>query len=216
MAQSHPLGPSTVCTVHTPAVSMPLALISAEHVTSRPTASHFPRGDDPTTGKSLLHHFLCLTYVAITYHIVSIRLLGQLVSNRESPFSSASFQSNMSVSLSTIWTQYFPPEGPITEANLPSQTGKVFIVTGGSNGLGYELSRQLYGAGGKVYILTRSKERTETSIAKIKAHYQEEDAAKQCGSLHFIQMDLMDFASVKTAAQEFLAREGPNGRLDVL
>lgn len=133
-----------------------------------------------------------------------------------SPSSSPFLQPNMSVSLSTIWTQYFPPKGPITEANLPPQVGKVFIVTGGSNGLGYELSRQLYGAGGKVYILTRSKDRTETAIAKIKAHYEEQDAKTQRGSLEFVQMDLMDFASVKTAAQEFLAREGPNGRLDVL
>lgn len=122
----------------------------------------------------------------------------------------------MSVPLSTIWAQYFPPKGPLTEANLASQAGKVFIVTGGSNGLGYELSRQLYGAGGKVYILTRSKERTETAIAKIMAHYEEEDTSKQRGNLEFIKMDLMDFESVKAAAQEFLAREGPNGRLDVL
>lgn len=122
----------------------------------------------------------------------------------------------MSVPLSTIWAQYFPPTGPLTAANLKPQAGKVFIVTGGSNGLGYELSRQLYGAGGKVYILTRSKERTETAIAKIKTHYEQEDAGKQRGSLEFVQMDLMDFTSVKAAAQEFLAREGPNGRLDVL
>lgn len=122
----------------------------------------------------------------------------------------------MSVPLSTIWAQYFPPKGPLTEANLPSQAGKVFIVTGGSNGLGYELSRQLYGAGGKVYILTRSKERTETAIAKIKAHYEVQDAGKQRGNLEFVQMDLMDFKSVKAAAEEFLAREGPTGRLDVL
>lgn len=122
----------------------------------------------------------------------------------------------MSVSLSTQWTQYFPPRGPLTEANLPSQAGKVFIVTGGSNGLGYELSRQLYGAGAKVYILTRSKERTEAAISKIHAHYDAEDAAKQRGSLEFVPMDLMDFESVRAAAQHFLAREGPDGRLDVL
>lgn len=122
----------------------------------------------------------------------------------------------MSVSFSTIWTQYFPPTGPLTEANLPNQAGKVFIVTGGSNGLGYELSRQLYGVGGKVYILTRSRERTESAISKIRAHYDAEDAGKQRGSLEFIFMDLMDFETVKAAAQEFLNREGPNGRLDIL
>lgn len=122
----------------------------------------------------------------------------------------------MSVSFATIWTQHFPPAGPLTEANLPNQAGKVFVVTGGSNGLGYELSRQLYGAGGKVYIFTRSKERTESAISKIKAHYEAKDAGKQRGSLEFIHMDLTDFETVKAAAQEFLSREGPNGRLDIL
>ncbi|KAG6363286.1 hypothetical protein INS49_008383 [Diaporthe citri] len=122
----------------------------------------------------------------------------------------------MSVSFGTLWTQHFPPAGPLTEANLPNQAGKVFIVTGGSNGLGYELSRQLYGAGGKVYILTRSKGRTDSAIAKIKAQYEAEDAGKQRGSLEFIPMDLMDFETVKAAAQHFLNREGPNGRLDIL
>lgn len=123
----------------------------------------------------------------------------------------------MSVPFRAIWTQYFPPEGPLTEANLPRQVGKVFIVTGGSNGLGYELSRQLYGAGGKVYILTRSEERTNAAIAKIKAHYNAQGLTSgQVGSLDFISMDLMDFESVKAAAQEFLNREGPDGRLDVL
>lgn len=120
----------------------------------------------------------------------------------------------MSVPLSTIWAQYFPPRGPLTEDNLPSQTGKVFIVTGGSNGLGYELSRQLYGAGGKVYIMTRSKDRTEVAISNIKAHYEVEKKSR--GSLEFIEMDLINFESVRAAAQDFLSREGPNGRLDVL
>lgn len=132
------------------------------------------------------------------------------------PLLSAPHQIDMSVSFGTIWTQHFPPAGPLTEANLPNQAGKVFIVTGGSNGIGFELSRQLYGAGGKVYVLTRSKERTESAISKIKAHYEAEDTGKQRGSLDFIHMDLMDFETVKTAAQEFLNREGPNGRLDIL
>lgn len=81
-------------------------------------------------------------------------------------------------------------------------------MTGGSNGLGHDLSRQLYGAGGKVYILTRSKERTEKAILKIKANYEAEDPEKQRGSLYFIAMDLLDFESVRAAAQDFFVREG--------
>ncbi|KAI1763787.1 NAD(P)-binding protein [Hypoxylon sp. FL1150] len=95
------------------------------------------------------------------------------------------------MSFATTWTQFFPPRDGATlkEANLPSQVGKVFIVTGGSSGIGYELSRILYGAGGKVYVLTRSKELAEEAI---------------------------DFPTLRTAAQQFLDREGPDGRLDVL
>lgn len=117
--------------------------------------------------------------------------------------------------LYTLWTQFFPPPGPINQSNLKSQAGKVFVVTGGSHGLGYELSKALYGAGGKVYMLTRSKERGEEAISKIKALY-EKHVTKEHGSLGFIHMDLMDFESVKKAAQEVIDREGPDGRLDVL
>lgn len=127
----------------------------------------------------------------------------------------------MSVSFSTIWTQFYPPRGSLNESNFPSQAGKVFIVTGGSSGIGYALTRILYGAGGKVYMLTRSKERAAEAIAKIKACYAKagKDAAgegKQLGSINFIQMELMDFASVRSAAQKVLEFEGPDGRLDVL
>lgn len=122
--------------------------------------------------------------------------------------------------LSTIWTQFFPPRdsAPITEAKLASQTGKVFVVTGGSSGLGYELARILYGAGGKVYILTRSQEHADNAISRITAFYRERgETDVQRGSLHFIFMDLMDLATVRAAAQEILSREtGPAGRLDVL
>lgn len=57
-------------------------------------------------------------------------------------------------------------------------------MTGGSK-------RQLYGAGGEVYIPTRSRERTESAILKIKKYYGAEDAKKQRGSLEFIPMDLI-------------------------
>ncbi|KJZ72356.1 hypothetical protein HIM_08282 [Hirsutella minnesotensis 3608] len=117
---------------------------------------------------------------------------------------------------SAIWTQFFPPRNgaPLTEANLPSQAGRVFVVTGASSGLGYELSRILYGAGGNVYMLTRSQEHADEAVARIKAHYQGREP--QGGSLAFIYMDLTDLETVKAAAQDFIERQGPDGRLDVL
>ncbi|KAK8045800.1 light induced alcohol dehydrogenase Bli-4 [Apiospora saccharicola] len=124
------------------------------------------------------------------------------------------------MSFASGWTQFFPPRNgaPLTESNLRSQVGKVFIVTGGSSGLGYHLSRVLYGAGGKVYLLTRTRQHADDAISRIKAHYHDDrqDTAAQRGSLDFIYMDLLDFATVKAAAEQFLELEGPNGRLDVL
>ncbi|KAK6222394.1 hypothetical protein LQW54_001094 [Pestalotiopsis sp. IQ-011] len=121
------------------------------------------------------------------------------------------------MSFSAIWTQFFPPRNSasLTESNLPSQSGRVFIVTGGSSGLGYEISRVLYGAGGKVYLLTRSEEHAKEAMAKMEAHYSGAGKPK-LGSLVFLHMDLLDSATVKAATQKFLEMEGPDGRLDVL
>ncbi|KAK4222685.1 hypothetical protein QBC38DRAFT_489288 [Podospora fimiseda] len=114
------------------------------------------------------------------------------------------------MSFSSIWTQFFPPSNgaPLTEANLPSQSNKVFIVTGGSSGLGYETARILYSKGAKVYILTRSKQHADDAITRIKSIYPD-----STGSLHFIFMDLNDLSTVKSAAEQFLASKD---RLDVL
>ena len=47
----------------------------------------------------------------------------------------------------------FPPSPTLTEDNLPSQAGKVFIITGGTSGIGYELCRILYQIGGTPALL---------------------------------------------------------------
>ncbi|KAK7959095.1 NAD(P)-binding protein [Apiospora aurea] len=124
------------------------------------------------------------------------------------------------MSFASGWTQIFPPRNsaPLTQENLPSQVGKVFVETGGSSGLGYHLSRVLYGAGAKVYMLTRTRQHAEDAIARIKAQYQgnKGTSGAQRGSLEFIYMDLLDFTTVQSAAQQVLQSEGPNGRLDVL
>lgn len=64
--------------------------------------------------------------------------------------------------LSSSWTQSRPPAPTLTEANLPSQQGKVFIVTGGNNGVGYQLSKMLYGNA----ILDRSLNLSSPSCSK--------------------------------------------------
>lgn len=72
-----------------------------------------------------------------------------------------SFSSTISLALMFIrgaWGQSFPSETPrLTEKNLPSQAGKIFLVTGGNSGLGFELVKVLYGAGATVYLAARSQ-----------------------------------------------------------
>lgn len=57
----------------------------------------------------------------------------------------------------SLYTQWFPPKPTLTEENVPSQQGRVFIVTGGNAGVGFELCRILYGTGATIYMASRSE-----------------------------------------------------------
>lgn len=111
-----------------------------------------------------------------------------------------------------IYTQFFPPKPPLTQSNLPSQHGKVFIVTGGSSGVGFELSRILYAAGGSVYMLTHNEARALKAIEDIKTSVA---AAKTStpGVLKFIHLDLADLSTIPASVAAFRAAEN---RLDIL
>ena len=56
-----------------------------------------------------------------------------------------------------IWTQYFPPAPAFTERDVPNQRGRIFVVTGGNSGVGYELCKTLYSTGATVYMAARSE-----------------------------------------------------------
>lgn len=71
-------------------------------------------------------------------------------------------------------------------------------------------------AGGKVYVLTRSHQRTQKAMAKTKTHLEAEYASRQRDSREFLSMHLVDNKSVKTTTLEFLTRQGLTERLDVL
>ena len=106
------------------------------------------------------------------------------------------------------YSRFFPPAPRLTEANLSSQQGKVFVVTGGYSGVGVELSRILYRAGGSVYIAGRDEAKGLAAMAQMRA-----DAPESSGKLSFLHVALDDLASVNAAAQRFLETES---RLDVL
>ncbi|KAI1209222.1 NAD(P)-binding protein [Annulohypoxylon truncatum] len=113
---------------------------------------------------------------------------------------------------STI-TQFWPPRPAFTEADVSkgSQAGRVFMVTGGNAGVGYELCKILFGTGATVYMATRSEKRAEVAIKSIKASYAEPDS--MTGQLKFLYLDLSDLVSVRDAARRFAREEN---RLDVL
>jgi retinol dehydrogenase-12 len=110
----------------------------------------------------------------------------------------------------SLFNAIFPPAPSFTDKDLPSLVGKVFIVTGAASGLGFELAKILYVAGGTVYIVARSVSRCEGAIEKIQG---ETKGQKPDGKLKSMVIDLADLGTVKGAVDEFLRQET---RLDVL
>lgn len=70
-------------------------------------------------------------------------------------------------SFRNLRTQWFPPKAAFTEKELPLQQGRVFIVTGGNAGVGFELCKILYGSGATIYMASRSK---ASAPNQIRAH----------------------------------------------
>jgi NAD(P)-dependent dehydrogenase (short-subunit alcohol dehydrogenase family) len=108
------------------------------------------------------------------------------------------------------FSQLFPPSPSLTERNLPSQKGKVFIVTGGASGIGRELASILFQAGGKVYIAGRSEVNAKQCIEDINLSINDTSSA---GQLEYLPLDLADLKSIRSSAEAFKNKES---KLDVL
>lgn len=112
-------------------------------------------------------------------------------------------------SFSRIMSQSFHIRKPtLTEQNLPDQTGRVFIVTGGYAGCGKELANILFQRNGTVYVAGRSKSKADAAIQELKAANPNSK-----GRLLFLHLDLADLTTIKSAVEEFQKNES---RLDVL
>lgn len=110
--------------------------------------------------------------------------------------------------LSSQLSQFFPPSPAFTEKDIPFQKGKVFLVTGGTSGIGFELAKILYARGGTVYITGRTDEKAKKAVQDIQASVGERD-----GQIDYIILNLDDLASIKESAETFMAKES---KLDVL
>ncbi len=88
---------------------------------------------------------------------------------------------------------------------LPKLKGKIYLVTGGNSGIGYEAARFLGEAGGDVILACRSVEKGEKAQKKLR---------KKCkGEVHLVALDLADLASIRSAAEEV---RGLTNKLDAL
>ena len=81
-------------------------------------------------------------------------------------------------------------------------TGKRYLVTGASGGLGLETSRALAASGATVVMAARNAAKNEAAIAVIKEKHPQ-------ARLETLTIELGSLASVRAAASEFVARGVP-------
>ncbi|TND10304.1 MAG: short-chain dehydrogenase/reductase SDR [Bacteroidetes bacterium] len=83
-----------------------------------------------------------------------------------------------------------------TAVDIPSQQGKIILITGANSGLGFEATKVLSSKGAHVVMTARNLKSGNEAISLIK---KENANAK----LDLIQLDLSDFASIHQFSQEF-------------
>ncbi|WP_066040233.1 oxidoreductase [Herbiconiux solani] len=81
---------------------------------------------------------------------------------------------------------------------LPELSGRTYVVTGGTGGLGYWASEQLAAAGATVVVAARSAEKGAAALASLERNVPGADA-------RFVRVDLADLASVEEGAAELAA-----------
>lgn len=113
------------------------------------------------------------------------------------------------------WSETFPPKPTFNENSIADQHGRVFIVTGGASGCGYEVAKALYHLNGRVYIAGRDAQKAEAAIHSIISSVPAPHSSVQSGkgSLIFLPLDLNNLATIKSSAQEFLLKES---RIDII
>ncbi|KAH8812308.1 WW domain-containing oxidoreductase [Xylogone sp. PMI_703] len=87
------------------------------------------------------------------------------------------------------------------EGLIDGMKDKVFLVTGANDTTGLETARALHMTGARVFITTRSEEKSAKSVKSI---IESNGGVK--GGIEAITMELADLNSVRSAAKEFLSK----------
>jgi retinol dehydrogenase-12 len=80
--------------------------------------------------------------------------------------------------------------------------GRTFLVTGANSGIGRETALELAGRGARVFLASRSEQKTRPVIDEIVAQTGNQ-------ALEFLSLDLGDLSSVRACANEFLRAGEP-------
>jgi NAD(P)-dependent dehydrogenase (short-subunit alcohol dehydrogenase family) len=110
--------------------------------------------------------------------------------------------------LSAQLTQIFPPRPTFTEKDIPFQKGKVYLITGGTSGIGLELAKILYARGATVYVTGRTEEKAKKAVEDIQKTVPERE-----GRIDYILLNLDDLSTIKASVEAFKEKES---KLDVL
>jgi NAD(P)-dependent dehydrogenase (short-subunit alcohol dehydrogenase family) len=86
-----------------------------------------------------------------------------------------------------------------TQADIPTQTGKLALITGSNSGIGFEAARMLAERGATVVLACRGASKADEARAKILAVHPSADIV-------VMPLDLADLDSVREFAQSFTAR----------
>ena len=86
-----------------------------------------------------------------------------------------------------------------TPDNLPSLSGKTYVVTGGNSGLGFEAAKILATKGARVVVTTRSEAKALDAVGALRAAVPKAD-------VDFVLLDLTDPESIEKAADAILEK----------
>jgi retinol dehydrogenase 12 len=102
---------------------------------------------------------------------------------------------------------FWIPAPTLTEKNLPDQTSRVHLITGGYTGVGFEVASILYSHNATVWLAGRSATKGADAIDRLQTAHPDSK-----GSVHFLQVDLSDLTTIAPAVADF-TRRNTSGKL---
>lgn len=98
----------------------------------------------------------------------------------------------------------FRPAIDVTEKDIPDLSGKTYLVTGASSGIGFYSAKFLAGAGAKVYLTGRSLSKLEDCLEKIREQ-------QPCADVHGLQVDYSSPETIQKSIEPIVQEEKLNG-----